>query len=45
MEFAKNKFKRDDFYLYALNDAFIEEFEMDLKVRIGYNQTTIYKHW
>ncbi|RZK10519.1 MAG: site-specific integrase [Flavobacterium sp.] len=45
LEFAKHKFKRNDFYLYDLDDAFMEEFELYLKIRIGNNQTTIYKHW
>ncbi|HEV7330816.1 MAG TPA: phage integrase SAM-like domain and Arm DNA-binding domain-containing protein [Flavisolibacter sp.] len=45
MEFAKHKFKRNDFYLYDLDDCFMEEFELYLKLQIGNNQTAIYKHW
>ncbi|RPD46772.1 phage integrase SAM-like domain-containing protein [Paracnuella aquatica] len=45
LEFAKHKFRRNDFYLYDLDDSFMEEFALYLKVQIGNNQTTVYKHW
>lgn len=45
MEFARVKFKRNDFYLYDLDDSFMEEFALYLRIHIGNNQTTIYKHW
>jgi integrase len=45
MEFAKEKFNRTTFYLYDLDDNFMEDFEIYLKTQIKNNQTTIYKHW
>ncbi len=45
MEFSKIKYNRTIFYLYDLDDNFMEEFEIYLKTVVKNNQTTIYKHW
>ena len=45
MEFAKLKYNRSNFYLFDLNDNFMEDFGNFLRIDIGNGQTTIYKHW
>ncbi len=44
-EFIRFKYHRQNFYLYELTQLFMAEFEQFIKVEIGNNMTTFYKHF
>lgn len=44
-EFIKDKFKRNDIFLYELETSFIEDFEIWLRKKFKVNHNTIYKSY